>query len=78
MTISEPNTLSNKAEHVSAEVKRRLLNNPQFAVLGATNEERKKALFGCPSDDTSCTGGGGLTIEITVNLGLQNHANQGT
>ena len=76
LTISEPNTLSNKAEHVSAEVKRRLLNNPQFAVLGATNEERKKALFGCPSDDTSCTGGGGLTIEITVNLGLQNHANQ--
>lgn len=76
LTISEPNTLSNKAEHVSAEVKRRLLNNPQFAVLGSTNEERKKALFGCPSDDTSCTGGGGLTIEITVNLELQNHANQ--
>ena len=76
LTISEPNTLSNKAEHVSAEVKRRLLNDPQFAVLGATNEERKKALFGCPSDDTSCTGGGGLTIEITVNLELQNHANQ--
>ena len=76
LTISEPNTLSNKAEHVSAEVKRRLLNNPQFAVLGSTNEERKKALFGCPSDDTSCTGGGGLIIEITVNLELQNHANQ--
>jgi membrane peptidoglycan carboxypeptidase len=76
LTISEPNTLSNKAEHVSAEVKRRLLNNPQFAVLGSTNKERKKALFGCPSDDTTCTGGGGLTIEITVNLELQNHANQ--
>ena len=76
LTISEPNTLSNKAEHVSAEVKRRLLNDPQFAVLGATKEERKKALFGCPSDDTSCSGGGGLTIEITVNLELQNHANQ--
>ena len=76
LTISEPNTLLNKAEHVSAEVKRRLLNNPQFAVLGSTNEERKKALFGCPSDDTSCTGGGGLTIEITLNLELQNHANE--
>ena len=76
LIIAEPNTLSNKAEHVSAEVKRRLLNDPQFAVLGSTNEERKKALFGCPSDDTSCTGGGGLTIEITVNLELQNHANQ--
>ncbi|MDB2326474.1 transglycosylase domain-containing protein [Candidatus Actinomarina sp.] len=76
LIIAEQNTLSNKAEHVSAEVKRRLLNDPQFAVLGSTNEERKKALFGCPSDDTSCTGGGGLTIEITVNLELQNHANQ--
>ena len=76
LTIAEPNTLSNKAEHVSAEVRRRLLNDPQFAVLGSTNEERKKALFGCPSDDTSCTGGGGLTIEITVNLELQNHANE--
>jgi membrane peptidoglycan carboxypeptidase len=76
LIIAEPNTLSNKAEHVSAEVKRRLLNNPQFAVLGSTNEDRKKALFGCPSDDTSCTGGGGLTIEITVNLELQNHANK--
>ena len=76
LIIAEPNTLSNKAEHVSAEVKRRLLNDPQFAVLGSTNEERKKALFGCPSDDTSCTGGGGLIIEITVNLELQNHANK--
>ena len=76
LKIDEPNTLTNKAEHVSAEVRRRLLNDPQFAVLGSTNEERKKALFGCPSDDTSCTGGGGLTIEITVNLELQNHANE--
>ena len=32
LIIAEPNTLSNKAEHVSAEVKRRLLNDPQFAV----------------------------------------------
>ncbi|MDC0871565.1 transglycosylase domain-containing protein [Acidimicrobiia bacterium] len=76
LTIAEPNKLSNKAEHVSAEVKRRLLNEPKFAVLGSTKEERKKALFGCPSDDTSCTGGGGLTINITVNLELQNHANE--
>jgi penicillin-binding protein 1A len=76
LIIAEPNTLSNNAEHVSAEVRRRLLNDPKFAVLGSTNEERKKALFGCPSDDTSCTGGGGLIIEITVNLELQNHANE--
>ena len=75
LIISEPNTLENKAEHVSAEVKRQLLNDPQFAFLGNSKEERKKKLFGCPSDDTSCTGGGGLKIYITVNLKLQEHAN---
>ena len=75
LIISEPNVLENNAEHVSAEVKRQLLNDPQFAFLGSTKEDRKKKLFGCPSDDTSCTGGGGLKIYITVNLELQEHAN---
>ena len=75
LIISEPNVLENNAEHVSAEVKRQLLNDPQFAFLGNTKEDRKKKLFGCPSDDTSCTGGGGLKIYITVNLRLQEHAN---
>jgi len=75
LIISEPNVLENNAEHVSAEVKRQLLNDPQFAFLGNTKEDRKKKLFGCPSDDTSCTGGGGLKIYITVNLELQEHAN---
>ena len=76
LIISEPNVLENNAEHVSAEVKRQLLNDPQFAFLGSTKEDRKKKLFGCPSDDTSCTGGGGLKIYITVNLELQEHANK--
>ena len=75
LVISEPNIIENNAEHVSAEVKRQLLNDPQFAFLGNTKEERKKKLFGCPSDDTSCTGGGGLKIHITVDLSLQQHAN---
>ena len=75
LVISEPNIIENNAEHVSAEVKRQLLNDPQFAFLGNTKEERKKKLFGCPSDDTSCTGGGGLKIYITVDLSLQQHAN---
>ena len=75
LVISEPNNIENNAEHVSAEVKSQLLNDPQFAFLGDTKEERKKKLFGCPSDDTSCTGGGGLKIYITVNLALQEHAN---
>ena len=68
--------IDSQAEHVVAEVKRQLLNDPQFAVLGNTKEERKKKIFGCPSDDTSCTGGGGLNVYITLNLGFQKHANQ--
>jgi len=75
LVISEQNKIENNAEHVSAEVKQQLLNDPQFAFLGSTKEDRKKKLFGCPSDDTSCTGGGGLKIYITVNLSLQEHAN---
>ena len=68
--------IDSQAEHVVAEVKRQLLNDPQFAVLGNTKEERKKKIFGCPSDDTSCTGGGGLNVYITINLEFQKHANQ--
>ncbi len=68
--------IDSQAEHVVAEVKRQLLNDPQFAVLGNTKEERKKKIFGCPSDDTSCTGGGGLNVYITLNLEFQEHANQ--
>jgi len=68
--------VDSQAEHVVAEVKRQLLNDPQFAVLGNTKEERKKKIFGCPSDDTSCTGGGGLSVYVTLNLEYQQHANQ--
>ena len=68
--------IDSQAEHVVAEVKRQLLNDPQFAVLGNTKEERKKKIFGCPSDDTSCTGGGGFNVYITLNLEFQKHANQ--
>ena len=74
LVVVEKVDVTSNAEHVSAEVKRQLLNNPQFAILGNTKEERKKKLFGCPSDDTTCTGGGGLKIYITLNLEYQNHA----
>ena len=75
LTIVESKTRESQAEHVVAEVKRQLLNDPQFAVLGNTKDERKKKIFGCPSDDTSCVGGGGLSVFITLNLELQKHAN---
>jgi membrane peptidoglycan carboxypeptidase len=44
--------------------------------LGATDEERKKAIFGCPSDDVTCSGGGGLKVYVTIDLDLQNRANE--
>ncbi len=76
LNIIDSVQIDSQAEHVVAEVKRQLLNDPQFAVLGNTKEERKKKIFGCPSDDTSCTGGGGLNVYITLNLEFQKHANQ--
>ncbi len=68
-------TFSGPADHVVAAVKTDLLHDPEFAFLGATTEERKKAIFGCPSDDTTCQGGGGLKIYTTINLDLQEKAN---
>ena len=65
-----------QADHVVAEVKRQLLNDDEFAFLGDSNEERKKAIFGCPADDVACEGGGGLQIITTIDLGLQQEANR--
>jgi penicillin-binding protein 1A len=65
-----------QADHVVAEVKRELLNSPEFAFLGDTPEERKKAVFGCPADDVACEGGGGLQVFTTIDLELQKKANE--
>lgn len=66
------------AEHITAEVLRQLLDpaNEEFDVLGTTSEERTISVFGCPADDTACTGGGGLSIETTIDLRLQLAANE--
>ena len=48
----------------------------EFAFLGDTPEERKKAVFGCPADDVACEGGGGLQVFTTIDLGLQKKANE--
>ena len=42
--------------------------------LGATPLQRKRAVFGCPADDTECAGGGGLKIFTTVDQHLQEEA----
>jgi membrane peptidoglycan carboxypeptidase len=63
-------------EHVVAEVKQQLLNSPEFDFLGATSDERKIRIFGCPADDVTCEGGGGLDIYTTIDVGLQQKATQ--
>lgn len=65
-----------EADHVVAEVRRQLLNSPEFAFLGDSNEERKRSIFGCPADDVECEGGGGLQIFTTIDLNLQKEANR--
>ncbi|MGH3649799.1 MAG: transglycosylase domain-containing protein, partial [Acidimicrobiia bacterium] len=65
-----------QADHVVAEVRRQILNSPEFAFLGDTHEERKRAIFGCPADDVVCEGGGGLQIFTTIDLKLQKEANR--
>ncbi|MEX2252132.1 MAG: transglycosylase domain-containing protein [Acidimicrobiia bacterium] len=65
-----------EADHVVAEVKRQLLNDEKFSMLGDTPEERKKAIFGCPADDVACDGGGGLQVFTEIDLALQKKANE--
>jgi penicillin-binding protein 1A len=75
MVIAPRTSITGVADHVVAEVKRQMLDDPEFAFLGETREERKKAIFGCPADDASCAGGGGLRIETTIDLPAQRAAN---
>ncbi len=56
-------------------VKSELLDTNKYG-LGATYDERKRAVFGCPASVTDCDGGGGLTIDITINNRLQTEANR--
>lgn len=50
-----------------------ILNDARFG-LGASYLQRKRAVFGCPADDTECAGGGGLKIYTTVDFHLQAEA----
>ncbi|HKX76832.1 MAG TPA: transglycosylase domain-containing protein, partial [Acidimicrobiia bacterium] len=74
--VEEHTVFRGPAEHVKVEAIRQLLRSPEFAFLGDTYEERKRAVFGCPADDTSCEGGGGLVIETSIDLRLQQAANE--
>ncbi|MBN2113100.1 MAG: transglycosylase domain-containing protein, partial [Acidimicrobiia bacterium] len=61
------------APQVLIAAKEAVLNDPRFG-LGETYLQRKRALFGCPADDTSCEGGGGLRVFVTVDYDLQQRA----
>ncbi|MGF1666175.1 MAG: transglycosylase domain-containing protein [Acidimicrobiia bacterium] len=78
LTVSAHRPVQEQAEHVVAEIKRQLLDldRNEFDFLGTTKEERKRAIFGCPADDTECSGGGGLRIESTIDLEAQDEANR--
>ncbi len=56
-------------------VRQDLLRNNKYG-LGETFAERKRAVFGCPAAATDCDGGGGLRIDITLDMGLQEEANR--
>ncbi len=55
-------------------VRQELLRTSQYG-LGDTYAERKRAIFGCPAAVVDCDGGGGLTIDITLDMDLQERAN---
>jgi len=56
-------------------VRQELLRNNSYG-LGETYAERKRAIFGCPAAVTDCDGGGGLLIDITLDVELQDEANR--
>lgn len=74
--VIEQRRFETSAPQVMIAVRRQLLEDPEFSVLGDTREERKRAIFGCPAADTECEGGGGLTIDITLDDELQEEANR--
>lgn len=74
--VIEQRRFETTAPQVMIAVRRQLIESAEFSVLGESREERKIAIFGCPAADTSCEGGGGLTIEITLDNHLQEEANR--
>lgn len=65
--------LADLSPQVMIAVRQELLRNGEYG-LGDTYAERKRAIFGCPAADTSCSGGGGLRIYVTVDFDLQQEA----
>jgi penicillin-binding protein 1A len=77
MGTIEPQPFDEPAPQVLIDARLRLLrdNTNQFG-LGATFDERRKAIFGCPANDAGCEGGGGLKVFVTVDFAMQEEANR--
>ncbi|MDX1690830.1 MAG: transglycosylase domain-containing protein [Acidimicrobiia bacterium] len=73
IATTSPQEVQDLAPQVVIAAREQLLNDPRFG-LGATFFQRRRALFGCPADDTECEGGGGLRIFTTVDFSLQEQA----
>ncbi|GMR03017.1 MAG: hypothetical protein BMS9Abin20_1376 [Acidimicrobiia bacterium] len=73
--VIEQQRFESLSPQVMIAVRRKLLESNKYG-LGETPAERKRALFGCPADVSDCDGGGGLTIDITLDEGLQEEANR--
>jgi len=75
LQVIEHQRLTEPAPQVRILSVRQLLNDPEFAVLGATTAERMVAIFGCPQQDEDCEGRsilkGGLKIHTTVDIARQ-------
>ncbi len=73
----ESQSFAEPAPQVVIAAQRQLLqDNDNVFGLGATFDERKRAIFGCPANDASCEGGGGLRVIVTVDFELQEEANR--
>ncbi|MDK1103416.1 MAG: transglycosylase domain-containing protein [Actinomycetota bacterium] len=73
--IIAQSTFESLSPQVMIAVRQDLLRNNRYN-LGETYAERKRAVFGCPAAITDCDGGGGLKINITLDMDLQEEANR--
>ncbi|MEE8457956.1 MAG: transglycosylase domain-containing protein [Acidimicrobiia bacterium] len=73
--VVEHHTFESISPQVMIAVRQEILRNNDYG-LGETYAERKRAIFGCPAAVTDCDGGGGLLIDITLDVDLQDEANR--
>ena len=72
--VIDPQDVETLSPQVMIAVRQELLRTSAYG-LGDTYAERKRAIFGCPAAVTDCEGGGGLTVNITLDMELQEEAN---